>query len=314
MKPEWLEYLCDPFDHSTLQLQDAEYRDGRVVSGKLVSAGGRTFPIRSGIPVFVADGMQSLESVQSFAYEWDEFGFLFARDGWVQDLIKPLVDTPDFFTGKVVVDAGAGSGAQSRWMAEMGAKLVISLELSGAVFSRHRDTIAPVSDRVFPIQADIAWPPIRQAVDVVYCINVAQHTADPRRTFAQLTRLVRTPDGKFLFNIYVKRSELKFRVVKTVRSVIRFLPFPVWKAFAGVIAAVGYAVAKIRPFRKTVQFFVPVSHSFRETWLDTYDAFGPHWYQKNMTREDQLRMIAEEKLSVDRVTQFAYVLSPTMNR
>ena len=104
---------------------------------------------------------------------------------------------------------------------------------------------------------------------------------------------------------------MKFQVVKTVRSVIRFLPFPVWKALAGVIAGAGYALAKIPFLKRPVQFFVPISHSFRETWLDTYDAFGPHWYQKNMTKDDQLRMIREEQLSVERATQFAYVLRPT---
>jgi SAM-dependent methyltransferase len=198
-------------------------------------------------------------------------------------------------------------------MAEAGANLVYSLELSDVLFTRHRQTIAAVDDRVFAIQADIAYPPIRSAVDVVYCVNVAQHTADPRQTFRRLAKLVR-PDGVFLFNIYIKRSELKFQLVRAVRSVIRFLPFRVWKVLAGAIAGIGYAVAKVPFMRDPVKFFVPISHSFRETWLDTYDAFGAHWYQKNMTREDQLAMIGEADLVVDRATQFAYVLRPAGRR
>jgi 2-polyprenyl-3-methyl-5-hydroxy-6-metoxy-1,4-benzoquinol methylase len=313
MKPEWVDLICDPYDQSPLRLENAKIIDGRIVSGTLVSAGGRHFPIRSGIPIFVGEGMQAKESVESFAYEWDEFGFLFAQKGWVADLINPLVGSPDFFRDKTIIDAGAGSGAQSRWMAEAGAKLVFSLELSDVVFSRHRDTIAPVSDRVFAIQADIAFPPVRNPVDVVYCINVAQHTKDPRQTFGRLAKLVRQ-GGWFLFNIYHKRSEVKFRVVKAFRSVVRVLPYSVWKALAAGIAGVGFALATIPFLAKPVRFFVPVSHSFRETWLDTYDAFGPHWYQENMRPEDQVRMIGEEGLQIERVTQFAYVLRPMTGR
>ena len=41
--------------------------------------------------------------------------------------------TAEVFRGKVVVDAGAGSGAQAVWMLESGARHVILLDLSHAV-------------------------------------------------------------------------------------------------------------------------------------------------------------------------------------
>jgi SAM-dependent methyltransferase len=308
MKTEWVELLCDPYDRTPVRLADgAEQRDGRVISGTLISESGRKYEIREGIPVMLAEGMQLKESVESFAFEWDEFGFLFAKNGWLKDLIGPLVGSDEFFRGKVVVDAGAGSGAQTRWIADAGASLVYSLELSDVIFRRHRESVGPVADRVFAIQADIAHPPVRNAVDVVYCINVAQHTADPRRTFAALGRLVRA-GGTFLFNIYTKRSEVKFQVVRAVRTVVRFMPFRAWKAAAFLIAAVGYPLAKVRFLNRTVRIFVPISHSFRETWLDVYDAFGPHWYQQNMRVDDQHKMIAQERFTIERQTPFGYVL------
>jgi len=39
----------------------------------------------------------------------------------------------DVFSGKIVVDRGAGSGMQTRWMTELGAQRVIALELSDSV-------------------------------------------------------------------------------------------------------------------------------------------------------------------------------------
>jgi 2-polyprenyl-3-methyl-5-hydroxy-6-metoxy-1,4-benzoquinol methylase len=309
MKLDWLKYLCDPVDGSELSLVEATQQEGdRVITGKLASQSGRCYDIRDGIPIFAFEGMQSLESVESFAFEWNEFGFLYAKAGWLQDFVGPLVGGLDFFKNKVVIDAGAGSGAQSRWMAEAGATLVISLELSNSIFGRHRETIADYKDVIFPIQCDIAHPPVRNKPDILYCINVIQHTANPRQTFANLARLV-GQDTTFLFNIYTKRSELKFQVVRAVRRLIRFLPFKIWKWLAFIITAVAYPLAKIPFLLGPIRIFVPISHSFYETWLDVYDAFGGHHYQQNMSPADQLRMIKEEGLTVLRQAQLGYVLT-----
>ena len=75
-------------------------------------------------------------------------------------------------------------------MAEAGAKLVISLELSNTIFNRHKETIKGFEDVVFPIQCDIAYLPITVKPDILYCINVLQHTKDPKKTFNNLSRLM----------------------------------------------------------------------------------------------------------------------------
>lgn len=311
MKREWLQYLGDPHDLSPLQFEgDIEERDGRVVTATLVSASGRRYPVRQGIPVFVAPEFQAKESVASFAYEWNEFGFDFAKEGWLGDICRPLVGDQRFFEGKLCVDAGAGSGAQTRWMAEGGAKLIFSLDLSDALFDRHKNTIEPYRDRVFPIQCDIAYPPLRQKVDVLYCINVIQHTADPRVTFRQLVQRLLAPGGVFLFNIYGKRSEKTYQAVMAVRRVIRPLPFSVWKALSWAITCVSWPLYQIRPLRPLLRKAFPMSHSFKESWLDLYDVYGGHWYQENMREDDQLKMIESEGLAILRKTHYGYLLTP----
>jgi uncharacterized protein YbaR (Trm112 family) len=307
MKVEWISYLRDPIDGSEFALTEARVDQGRVTEGKLVSRSGHVYPIRAGIPVLVTERTQSKESVKSFAYEWDEFGFLFAKEGWVRDIAGPLAGGIGFFRDKVVVDAGAGSGAQSRWMAESGAKQVFSLELSDTIFTRHRETIKGYEDVIFPIQCDIASPPLAIRPDVVYCVNVLQHTASPPRTFAKLAALM-SERTTFLFNVYTKRSEFKFQLVRGVRGAIRLLPFRLWKWLAFGITCVGYPIAKLPFCHRIVRMVVPISHSFQETWLDVYDAFGAHHYQQNMTRADQLRMIAETGLTVARTGEYGYAL------
>lgn len=101
MKTEWQEYLCDPEDGSELRFAEITRQEGnRVITGKLVGGSGHLFEIRQGIPVILTRRAQSLESVKSFAYEWEEFGFLYAKSGWINDIVVPFVGGPEFFGDK----------------------------------------------------------------------------------------------------------------------------------------------------------------------------------------------------------------------
>ncbi len=197
-------------------------------------------------------------------------------------------------------------------MAEAGAKLVLSLELSDCIFTRHRETISGFEEVIFPIQCDIAYPPLRISPDVLYCMNVLQHTANPRGTFLKLARHV-GGQTVFLFNIYTKRSQVKFRIVRTVRRLIRLLPFRAWKSLSFLITCIAFPIAQIDFLRRFVKIVCPISHSFRETWLDVYDAFGGHYYQENMTRTDQMKMIRDAGLVVAHETIFGYVVRRRSN-
>ncbi len=120
MTPQLLDYLCDPVDKSPLDLRDPQFGDdGHIISGLLKSAGGRSYPIRNGIPRFVSENEQA--HVASFGDEWNYFNFDDFRLNWTQHSIKNTFGSLDEFRGKIVVDAGAGSGIQSRWISEAGA-------------------------------------------------------------------------------------------------------------------------------------------------------------------------------------------------
>jgi SAM-dependent methyltransferase len=310
VKAEWAAYLADPIDSSEIRVERVIEKSGdRILAGTLVSESGRRYQIREGVPVFVEEGMQTPASVASFAYEWNEFGFLYARDGWVNDLVTPLVGGLEFFRDKIVVDAGAGSGAQSRWMAEAGAKLVLSLELSETIFDRHRQSIAGYKDVVFPIRCDIAFPPLRVQPDVVYCMNVIQHTKSPAKTFARLARLMGN-ETRFLFNIYTASEKSdRIRFIQAVRKVTRQLPFGLVKWLSLLVAAVATPIAKLPLLDYRVRLFIPISHSLRETWLDVYDQYGGHYYQEYMSRQDQRRMFAQHGLRIEKEAQFGVVLA-----
>lgn len=130
MKKKLLNYLCDPNDKSELILRKAKYNElGNIEEGLLVSKSGHEYPILNGIPRFVSD-KEIKKTVDSFGNEWNFFNFDMFKLNWLKHTIKNTFTSIDIFKGKIIVDAGAGSGMQSKWMSEAGAKYVISLEMS----------------------------------------------------------------------------------------------------------------------------------------------------------------------------------------
>ena len=70
MKPTLVEFLRDPVSGESLTLSDAKYDGTEIVSGKLSSKSGITYPIDGGVPALVradqfAEGQK--ETVDSFS-------------------------------------------------------------------------------------------------------------------------------------------------------------------------------------------------------------------------------------------------------
>ncbi len=157
MNPDLLEYLCDPLDKSSLTLTEAQYGDrGHIVRGILISSSGRRYPIRDGVPRFESDREQQ-DAVESFGDEWNRFNFADFHLNWLNHTVKNTFGSLDAFCGKVIVDAGAGSGMQTRWMRHAGAAKVIALELSHSVDGIMKENLRGL-DGVDVIQCSIDRP------------------------------------------------------------------------------------------------------------------------------------------------------------
>ncbi|MBE7461573.1 MAG: methyltransferase domain-containing protein [Zoogloeaceae bacterium] len=177
-----LDYLCDPLDRTPLRLDDASLdQAGCVVSGRLVSASGKAYPIVDGIPRF-AMLPDARETVESFGDEWNYFDFIDFKQNWLIHTIANTFGSTDALKDWVVVDAGAGSGSQSRWIAEAGARLVIALELSHSVDGVMRKNLDGL-DNVEIVQCSIDQPPIRDAaITVSSCATTSSSTRRRWRT------------------------------------------------------------------------------------------------------------------------------------
>ena len=314
MTPFLLSILCDPVTRGPLTLCDAEYdASGNIWSGRLINAEGRVYPVRAGIPRFVGDESGELaESVRSFGDEWNHFNFKRHKIQWLDHTVANTFGSVDSFRDKVVVDAGAGSGSQSAWMLEAGARHVILLELSHAVdgvISRNLKEGGCSNYDI--IQCSIDAPPIADAsIDgIVICHNVIQHTPDVKKTAEALFRIV-APGGEFVFNCYPKNDagflrSLRFRLVHVgFRSIMRRAPFSVTLAYARLMGALrlvpllGYGIEKAGlcvqgEVRDRVKGTAKLKARYRATALNTFDAFGSHTYQHYLS-DDQIRTMVRE--------------------
>ncbi len=232
MTPDLIDYLCDPIDKSPLRLAEASFDgDGNVVTGNLVSEGGRTYPVRKGIPRFTAD-TDLTEAVRAFGDEWNYFNFDQFKLNWLQHTVRNTFGSPEAFQGKVVVDAGAGSGMQSRWMREAGARRVIALELSHSVDGVMRRNLEGC-DGIDVVQCSIDQPPLKDGcIDgIVICHNVIQHTPSVEATAGALWALA-GPGGEFVFNCYLKNDfnalrRFRFWLYQRIRAVLSRTSFSV---------------------------------------------------------------------------------------
>jgi 2-polyprenyl-3-methyl-5-hydroxy-6-metoxy-1,4-benzoquinol methylase len=299
MKKAWVKYLCDPVDKTELTVCSvSKIVKGDIVSGRLKSKSGNFYKIENGVPILLTKKTQKVSSVESFDYEWNEFDFDYGRKGWLEDIVIPLIGNKNYFKNKIIVDAGAGSGRQSYWMAQSGAKFIFCLELSNAARTIIKKVTKKYKNKIFIIQADISYLPINLKkinIDLVYCVNVIQHTKSPGRTLRELSKLMRRK-SEMMFNIYLtKGRNITLKVVNLTRGFTKLIPKEVLKYLSLFIALAMY------PFYR-------LGHNFKEMWTDIYDLLGSHRYQKFYTKKELSKIVNESRLKIIKRSKYGFLL------
>ncbi len=297
MTPNLLNYLCEPITKVPLQLIDAVIDvDGHTQSGQLVSPSGKSYPIINGIPRF--GGFVPTKTVESFGDEWNHFNFIDFKVNWLSHTVCNTFGSVKAFKDKLIVDAGGGSGSQTKWFAEYGARHVIMLELSHSVDNVVQRNLAGFKN-VDVIQCSIDAPPLRnQCIDgIVYCHNVIQHTPSVEKTAHALYDLT-APGGEFVFNCYGPNNEgfmrwVRFNLVyNPLRAVLSRMPFCVNLVYARTMASLrlvpglglflekaGFCVQGDVPEIDGESKWERIKRRFNCTSLNTFDSYGSHQYQ-----------------------------------
>ena len=146
-------------DQTTAAVVDFVTSDGETIeTGALVTPSGRRFPIITGLPRFVES--VKTETVKSFGDDWNHFNFTDFKINWLKHTVANTFGSAEAFKGKLIVDAGGGSGAQTKWFAEYGASHVVMMDLSHSVDDFVQRNLAGVKN-VDVIQCSIDTPPLR---------------------------------------------------------------------------------------------------------------------------------------------------------
>jgi len=310
MTPFLLDKLCEPETKAPLRLINATTDpDGHIASGELVSPSGRRYPIINGIPRFV--DFVPTKTVESFGDEWNYFNFTDFKTNWLSHTVANTFGTTDAFQGKLIVDAGGGSGSQTKWFAEYGASHVIMMDLSHSVDGVVRHNLAELKN-VDVIQCSIDAPPLRDKSinGIVYCHNVIQHTPSVEKTAHALYALA-APGGEFVFNCYPMNDQglvrwVRFHLVhKPLRAVLSRMPFGVIMLYARTMAALrlvpgfgvfleksGFCVQGDVPWLDGETAWARMKRRFKNTSLNTFDAYGSHQYQHHKS-DDEIRALAK---------------------
>jgi ubiquinone/menaquinone biosynthesis C-methylase UbiE len=115
------DFRC-PSSHSALRLEGAVVQDGNVISGTLVSADNREYPIENGIPNFLVPALLSdveartkseydfvANEIYDVAVDW-QFAAMYENEDNVRE---SMVDMLDLSPGDAVLEVGCGTGRDS---------------------------------------------------------------------------------------------------------------------------------------------------------------------------------------------------------
>jgi SAM-dependent methyltransferase len=278
MKKAALRLLVCPACGDSLELRAGRSEGPEVMEGALLSACGRSFPIRGGVPRFVDDGAYAA----SFGFQWNRFGAvqLDSRSGTRESerMLEAVTGwTERDYRGRLVLDAGAGSGRFAEIAAGKGGE-VVGFDLTNAIdaafenLGRH--------PRVHLVQADVFQMPFRpRSFDLAYSVGVLHHTPDPRAAFERLSTMVR-PGGGLAVYLY-HRYGPGHHGSDALRHLTTRLPRRLMLGLSAAAIPLHH-VYRLPLLGALLQLIAPVSRhpDWRWRWLDTFDWYTPRYQWK----------------------------------
>jgi ubiquinone/menaquinone biosynthesis C-methylase UbiE/uncharacterized protein YbaR (Trm112 family) len=264
-----------------------------VVQGELVSETGERYPITDGIPRLLSRSTNDFlqKNKRSFSLEWK-----YSRPeerNWGQDIefrkrlfLQAFGTDPDSLRGKLILDAGCGSGLLAMEMAGSFGMEVVALDLATGIETASKTNQSPF---VHFIQASVLELPLKDHIfDFVYCAGVLIHLPDTKAAFDLLPRVLK-PAGRCFIWVYhpvEKHDRTSDRVRETVYQWVRSrissrLPIAAQECiYLCLVIPFVIKRALTRLFGKTGE-----DRTWREKMQNFIDTFSPTYVNRHTEEE-----------------------------
>jgi 2-polyprenyl-3-methyl-5-hydroxy-6-metoxy-1,4-benzoquinol methylase len=272
----------------------------------------KVFAVVNEIPRFVPKENYA----ESFGLQWNRFAStqIDSKVGTTRSEVRFREETlwgEKDLTGKLVLDAGCGSGRFSEIALKLGASL-IAVDYSSAVEASKQNLSAP--DKLI-IQGDLAALPIlNQTFDFIYCIGVLQHTSEPAKIVKELLRCLKI-DGEITLTFYENSSwHVLWYSKYLVRPLTKRLPkalllkviektSPLWFPLTSFLFSLPENLS--RSFRFVIPIANYVEYKYTnpkiardEAILDTFDMLSPS-YDKPIKKSEIQSWIKESGIGIE---------------
>jgi SAM-dependent methyltransferase len=244
-------------------------------------------------------GRDRLGSPDRFGYEWTHFSEVIPEyeeqfAAWVQPLeAKDLA-------GRYLVDAGCGNGRNTAWMSKWGARRILAFdveEATVAVARRNLDGLDGVSVAVQSIYD--ARLPDEEQPDIVFCIGVVHHLADPVGAVRSLASLVK-PGGRVLIWVYGREGNEKLlSFLEPTRKITARVPMTVVSVISWVLTVPLYLYLKT-PVHKSQYLRLASTFRFWHLRSIVLDQLLPRI--ANYWTEDEARKVSADAGLLDIIT------------
>jgi SAM-dependent methyltransferase len=290
MKTSLLAILACPNCGSDLTCpQLTEKPAPNLLEGELVCSPCRKiFPVRNGIPRFVAeDGYAT-----SFGLQWNIF-----REEQLDSATGTSHSQSRFFNetglreetlpGKKILEAGCGAGRFVEIASEYPCE-VIGVDISSAVDAAAKTVQG--RDNVQFVQASITALPFKKnSFDVCYSIGVMQHTPSPEDSAAALGKYLKK-GGRAAVTVYERKPWTLLNAKYLIRPLTRRLPawflLPLTRIVVTVLFPFTEILFRLPVLGKLFGFLIPIAdytfaremsliQRYRATVLDTFDMLSP---------------------------------------
>jgi SAM-dependent methyltransferase/uncharacterized protein YbaR (Trm112 family) len=291
MKKKLLDYLACPSCAGSINIREAGEVDGiEIMSGELeCDVCSTVFAMRRGVPRFadhLSLGEGKKETAENFGWSWQTFSHEDEKFG--EELLGWLAPVqPEYFQGKVILEAGCGKGRHTHRIASWGARDIVAVDLSDAIDLAFDATRGMENAHV--IQADIYNLPLKQAFDYAFSVGVLHHLPDPRAGFKAMTAKVK-PGGAVSAWIYgAENNKWIIKVVNPVREYVtsrmnRRILFHLSK----IPAAVLFTITKLfhGPMNRSRLGSAIARRTFYNDYLNFFSAFN--WREQHSIVFDHL--------------------------